>query len=107
MSVKLTSRIPQIVSRAQAMAPVIVAKTAFDIEAGAKERVPPRVDTGNMRDSIQATPTGHLEMHVVAGAEYTIHHEYGTRHMSAHPMLTPAAEDARPGFERAVASLYR
>lgn len=105
MSVKLTSRIPQIVSRAQAMAPTIVAKTAFDIEAGAKERA--RVDTGHMRASIQATPTGHLEMHVVAGAEYTIHHEYGTRHMAAQPMLTPAAEDARPGFERAVASLYQ
>lgn len=99
------SRIPQIIAAAEARASQIVAETGFAIEAGAKRRA--RVDTGFMRGEIRFRQTGPLEGEVVAGAAYTIHHEFGTVHMAAQPMLVPAAEEARPGFEAAISGLYR
>jgi hypothetical protein len=40
------------------------------------------------------------------GAEYGIFQELGTRFMSAQPFLAPAAEAARPDFERAVKAAF-
>lgn len=44
-----------------------------------------RVDTGEMREGIQPTADG-----VVGSAGHTIYNEFGTRYMSAQPMLRPA-----------------
>lgn len=93
MSASYHSRIPQIIARSETVASMAVQKCGFDIEAGAKARA--RVDTGAMKNSTQWVPDGPYSGSVVIGVDYGIYHEYGTVHMSAQPMLTPAAEDAR------------
>jgi hypothetical protein len=126
IKVVLTSRIPAIIQHANTMAPIIVAKTGLDVEAGAKERIVTNqsVDTGNMLNSVAWTPTDDLSGEVIVGAEYGIMVEHGSHHparavetsegldvtteytIGAKPFLAPAAEDARPGFEAAVAHLF-
>jgi Bacteriophage HK97-gp10, putative tail-component len=123
----LTSRIPEIVAHADAMGPLIVARTGADIEAGAKERIVANgsVDTSNMLNSVAWTPTDELSGEVVVGAEYGVFVENGSHHpararqdreggldvtveytIGPKPFLAPAAEDARPGFEAATARLF-
>jgi hypothetical protein len=122
----VTSRIPEIVQHANTMGPAIVAKTGLDIEAGAKERIVSNgsVDTGNMLNSVAWTPTDEFSGEVVVGAEYGHFVEHGSHHpararetsegldisaeytIGPKPFLAPAVEDARPGFEAAVASLF-
>lgn len=125
--VVLTSRIPQIIEHANAMAPVIVAKTGLEIEAGAKERIVSNgsVDTGNLLSSVAWTPETELAGEIVVGVDYGVFVERGSHHpprahasaeggldvteeytIPAKPFLLPAAEDARPGFEAAVANLF-
>lgn len=75
----------------------VVAKTAFDIEADAKQNA--HVITGYLRNSIQAeVEAGLPQARVVVGAEYGWYEEYGTRHRPAHPFLTPAVEANRAGY---------
>lgn len=93
--------------RAEQLAGMVVAKTAADIEAGAKARTPPRIDTGAMLNGWQARQVGDLEWEVVNGVEYSKFNEYGTRHMAPHPMIIPSAEEARPGFEAAVGQVFQ
>lgn len=81
----------------------VVRKVALDIVAGARVRTPPRVDTGAMMGGYMAEEDGDELSYVVSNTqEYQIYHELGTRHMSAHPMLIPAAEDNREPFRRAM-----
>lgn len=124
----VSSRLGEIAQHAAAMAPVVVEKTGLDIEAGAKERIVANgsVDTGNMLNSVAWTPTDDLSGEVIVGAEYGIYVEHGSHHpprtrldaeggldvtseytIPARPFLAPAAEDARPGFEAAVAHLFQ
>lgn len=126
--VVVSSRLGEIAAHAQAMAPVVVEKTGLDIEAGAKERIVANgsVDTGTMLNSVAWTPTDDLSGEVVVGVEYGIYVEMGSHHpphayqsaeggwdvtseytIPARPFLTPAAEDARPGFELACAHLFQ
>lgn len=105
MPASWSSRIPQIIQGSHAKAAIAVHKTGLAVEAGAKERA--RVDTGAMRNAIGWQPEDDLSGAVVAGVEYTIYNEYGTRSMSAQPMLVPAAEDARPGFLAALAAIWQ
>lgn len=79
---------------------LVVKKTAFDVEADAKPRAP--VDTGNLRNSIQAQSTGELSAEVNVGAEYGPYVEFGTHKMAAQPYLSPAVEAQRGSFEAAV-----
>jgi hypothetical protein len=104
--VSYKSNLPAIVAQANALAAVIVEKTATDIAAGAKERTPPRVDTSAMLNGWEAKEVGDLEWEARNPVEYTIYNELGTRHMAAHPMLIPAAEEARPGFEAAMGQVF-
>lgn len=101
----LTSRFGDIANGMEAKAAAAVQHAGLRVEAGAKRRA--RVDTGFMRGELRWRPEGPLEGSVIAGAKYTIHHEYGTRHMSAQPMLVPAVEDARQGFEHDIADIFR
>lgn len=84
----------------------VIIKTAYDVEAQAKQRAP--VDTGFLKSSIQAKQTNDpLTMEVVVGAQYGIYQEFGTVKMAAHPYLIPAVEVVRPGFQSAVEQAIR
>lgn len=50
-----------------------------------------RVDTGEMRDSIQKFGSG-AHWAATATAAHSIYNEFGTRFMSAQPFMRPAAE---------------
>lgn len=78
----------------------IVGKTAAEIEAAAKARS--RVDTGAMRAGWQSRMTSATSAEVTNPVEHAIYNEYGTARLAAQPMLGPASEAARPGFEAAV-----
>ncbi|HEU4752061.1 MAG TPA: HK97-gp10 family putative phage morphogenesis protein [Armatimonadota bacterium] len=54
----------------------VVRKAAFDVEAQAKVNAP--VDTGFLRNSIQAEMKGELTAEVTVGAEYGVLVEFGT-----------------------------
>jgi HK97 gp10 family phage protein len=94
------SRIPKMVAALEASLPKVVERTGLRVEAGAKQRA--RVDTGYMRGQIRWMPASPLRGEVVGGADYTIYNEYGTVNMSAQPMFTPAAEEAKPLFDAEV-----
>lgn len=97
--VKLESRIPRISKGIETLAGQVVRKTAFDLEARAKQIVP--VDTGFLKGSITTTQTGPLSATVGTPAEYAAYVELGTTTQTPQPYLGPAAEAVRPGFEAA------
>lgn len=82
-----------------------VAKATLDMQALAQDRA--RVDTGNMKGSIQSESHGPYLNVVYIGAAYGAHHEYGTVRMSAQPMIRPAADIVRPQFVRAIQGLFK
>lgn len=86
----------------------VVEKTAKNIAAGSARRS--RVDKGEMRDGWVAVEvqTSGDEVKWQAGnpVEHAIYNEFGTRRMSAQPMLTPAVEAAREPFARDIRKAY-
>jgi hypothetical protein len=100
----------------------VVAKTASDIEAGAKANIVSnnQVDTGAMLGSVQAVDgDSDLEKQVIVGVDYGLIQELGSgrlgeatgagEHYSgdilgqpARPFLGPAVEAARPVFEAVI-----
>lgn len=74
----------------------ICESAAFACEAQAKVNAP--VDTGFLRNSIQASPENPQSWIVAVGADYGIHLEFGTGKQPAQPYLTPASESVRPVF---------
>ena len=114
---------PQIVAMLHTTTAEVVRKTAFDIEAEAKNRA--AVDTGNMAASTYAVTSEssdyggggqHLlppipavendhTAYVAVGANYGIYQEMGTHKMAAHPFLIPALEACREGFMAAMGAL--
>jgi HK97 gp10 family phage protein len=91
---------PEIIKGMEGKAARIVAKTALDIEAGAKLRAP--VDTGTLRASIQARKVSATHWIVTVGVDYGIYLEYGTRHMAARPYFAPAIRAVRASFNQAM-----
>ena len=81
----------------------VVAKTAGDVEATAKSLAP--VDTGFLRNSIQAERVTDLEWEVNVGAEYGAYVELGTSRMAPRPYLTPAVEAVREPFRKTLAAV--
>lgn len=77
----------------------IVKKGAFDIEANAKSFV--RVDTSDLKNSIEAQPTDNPLVWIVGtNVEYAVHQEYGPvednpRPWSYTPFMRPARERVR------------
>lgn len=65
----------------------------------------PAIDLSNLANSIQAEMDGRTSGAVYTNAEYAGHLEYGTVNMEARPYFTPAAEAARPGFQRRMSQL--
>jgi HK97 gp10 family phage protein len=90
------------------LAPVVVKKSASDIEATAKINAP--VDTGNLRSSILADIAG-LVAEIGPTAEYGGYVEYGTSNedetpkMAAQPYMGPAFEKHAPAFEKALGQI--
>ena len=78
----------------------VVAKVARDIEGGAKAVVP--VDTGFLKNSIQAKQISPLLWEVTVGASYGAFVEFGTVKMAGRPYLTPQIERMRPVFTEVI-----
>jgi HK97 gp10 family phage protein len=103
VTIKLTKefdRLPSLPAEVRRRLSLVVRKTAKDVEARAKTRAP--VDTGALKNSIQARPRDELTSEVVVGQEYGLYQEFGTVKMAARPFLRPAVEEVAPAFEAAV-----
>lgn len=74
----------------------VVTKTAIDLQAHAQSNAP--VDTGTLRNSIQARRIGPAAWVVEVGADYGVHVEWGTVKMAAQPYLRPAITATQPAF---------
>jgi HK97 gp10 family phage protein len=99
------NHLPQIAKGMENRAAQIVAKTALDIEAGAKVRAP--VDTGTLRASIQARRISPTHWIVTVGVDYGIYLEYGTRFMGARPYFGPAIRAVRSSFNQAMKGVVK
>lgn len=86
-------------AKVEAAAPLIVKKTALDIEADGKINAP--VDTGTLQNSISSDING-LTAEIGPSTEYEGYVEYGTSKMAAQPYMGPAAEKNTPPFEKAL-----
>lgn len=83
------------------LASMVVAKTAFDIEAYAKMMAP--VDVGTLRNSINTQNyPGSLTATVGPSVNYAAFVEYGTSRMRPQPYMRPAAERFEPIFHDAM-----
>lgn len=96
---------PKIILGMETLADSIVAKAALDIQAHAQTRAP--VDTGRLKNSIQAYKVASAHWRVVVGAEYGVHVEWGTSRMAAQPYLQPAVNTVRPTFLDAMRQVCR
>jgi HK97 gp10 family phage protein len=92
-------------AKVEKAAPVVVSKTAHDIEATAKIFSP--VDTGNLMGSISTTVDG-LTAEVGPTAEYGsyvergTHNEDGSERMAAQPYMGPAVDTHESTFGTAL-----
>lgn len=78
----------------------VLAATAARVVADAQATAP--VDTGNLRNSIGASPDGELRWVIGPTANYGIYVELGTSRMRPQPYLAPAADRNTPGFVTAM-----
>lgn len=99
------TRLPQTVARIERLAPILVQKAALDIERGAKARAP--VDTGFLKNSIQATAVSPTHWRVTVGAEYGLFVEWGTARRAATPYLRPAVTQVTPNYLAAMRQIAR
>lgn len=94
---------PRIIRGMETKAEAMVAKAALDIQAHAQNNAP--VDTGTLKNSIQATRVGQAHWRVVVGADYGMYVEWGTVNQAAQPFLQPAILSVTPTFLRALRTL--
>jgi hypothetical protein len=81
-------------------ADILVGKAAHDCEAAAKASAP--IDTGFLRNSIQALKISSGVWQVNVGAAYGVFLEFGTRFMAARPFLYPAFLKASSALNQAL-----
>lgn len=86
----------------EAKAPLVVKKSAFDIERDGKIFAP--VLTGTLEGSISTTIEG-LSAEIGPSTDYEAFVEYGTSKMAAQPYMGPAAEKNTPPFVDAMGQL--
>lgn len=92
-------------AKVEKLAPLVVKKTASDIEATAKILAP--VDTGNLMNSISTSVEG-LTAEIGPTAHYGSYVEDGTRNKDetprtpAQPYMGPALETHESTFEKAI-----
>lgn len=122
MKITATNSLPSLSAGMTARVSKVVKATAQAVVAGAKERMAepksgraygthrasapgeaPAIDTGNLAGSfeIEEQQVG-LRAVITVGGEYGPHLEFGTVHMAPRPFLTPALEEAAPGFVEAI-----
>lgn len=106
------NRIAVDLTQAALLAPVraslAVVKTAFDVEADAKQFAP--IDTGNLRSSITSGPIGEdralrpgdLSAEIGPTAEYGEYVEDGTSRQAPAAYMGPAADRRFPPFVQAM-----
>lgn len=106
---------------------LVVARTALDVEAGAKINIQtgdktgivykrkggdhqasapgeaPATDMGTLVNSGEVVPVSALEQDVIFSADYAADLELGTVHIAPRPFLGPAVEAAAPAFEAGLA----
>jgi HK97 gp10 family phage protein len=88
---------------AQIQSAAIVKRTAYQVEATAKQLCP--VDTGFLRNSINTTygaGGGEFAAEVKAGASYAMYVEYGTSRAAPQPFMGPALNAHTDEFEQAM-----
>lgn len=85
--------------KALALAHRVVVKTAFDIEATAKQLA--AVDTGNMRDSI-GVDVSPLQAVIGPTVNYAPYVEYGTSRQAPQPFMGPALDRHTLAYIRAM-----
>ena len=91
-----SNKLPQMDSRLYDEVANIVSTTALQCEGLAKVKCP--VDTGALRNSIQAQSESALTWTVAPATDYAHHVEFGTVNQPAQPYMTPAAEAMRGRF---------
>ena len=79
------------------------ARVASSVVAEAKERS--RIRTGKMRRGWRKKKTGSGYI-VFDDVPWTVYNEFGTRHMAAQPMLTPAMRHAASKLSRELKALF-
>ena len=85
--------------KVEELAPLVVKKSALDIEATAKINAP--VDTGTLKSSISSDIDG-LSAEIGPSTDYEAYVEYGTSRMAAQPYMGPAFERHVPAFVKAL-----
>lgn len=96
-SVKIVfNKLPQMQGAVRGKVADEVKNAALAVEGQAKAIAP--VDTGALRNSIQAEAKSDLTWRVGVGVEYGQFVEYGTYKSAAQPYMTPAAEQVEPQF---------
>lgn len=95
---RMTWRGAQVAAQIDAALQAAMDETAQAARTNAQGRA--RVDTGAMRDSIDATVTGgggrKRTLTLSIGVPYGIFHEIGTSRISAQPMIRPAIDEEAP-----------
>lgn len=89
----------------QREADAIVQNTALRVETRAKKTAP--VDTGYLKQHIQAKKTGMLSAEVDSTANYSIYLEMGTRKMPAKPFMRPAMKQEEVFFFQKLQNLLK
>lgn len=84
------NRLPGLAREFQNNVERVIAAHALQCEALAKTKA--AVDTGALRNSIQAQPVNSLEWEVGPAVDYGIFVELGTVKQAPQPYMTPAAE---------------
>lgn len=104
ISVKITSnKLPTIAQRLPRGAHDVLAASLMRVQEGASRRS--RVDTGELRDSWAVAFTGPTDGEVFSDSDHAVFNEWGTRFMSAQPMLRPSIDEERPRYIAALANL--
>ncbi|MBU7455844.1 HK97-gp10 family putative phage morphogenesis protein [Leuconostoc fallax] len=91
---KLISKFQSQPAKVQREAGNIILNTAQRVQTRAIKGAP--VDTGYLKQHVQAKKSGNLSADVVSMAEYSIYQEFGTRKMAAHPYMRPAMKQESP-----------
>lgn len=92
----IVRRLNMLVPAMEGVAAEAVSASAGRCAAIARGLVP--VDTGALRDSIEAHSSGEYASSVTASASYAAMVEYGTGKMAAQPYMLPAAHRAAEEF---------
>jgi len=104
-----TTRLDELTAEMEPRAEKVIEGAAYAVEGRAKTMAP--VDTGALRNSINAESAGRLTWRVSDGVLYGIYLELGYHHFGSGafiqiPFMVPAVEQVRPEFERMWGGLF-